>query len=291
MSKSNVFISYRRTDARNAVRGLYFQLRLRFGSGQVFMDVSSIKPGDVWPERLKRAVNKSTVVLVVVGPDWLKSADQFGRRRLDSPDDWVRIEIEAALDEGKNVIPLLIGGEQELPPVEALPPSLTRLHQHQHFVLSDNNWEGEVSNLASMLIDCHGLRPLDQDVVFPIPEVKVPPLTEDELDQALLALPGWEPVESAIPRDYPRTRQELRRGYRFDKFKSAIEFLQSLVAPLNELKHHPRIENQWRTVFIHFTTWDIGNKISRLDVKAAAVVDQLYEQRKREVGTSAGPAP
>ena len=279
--KPNLFISYRRSDAMEAVRALYFQLRLRFGSRQVFMDVSAITSGSIWAERLRGALHKASVVLVVIGPDWLRAADEFGRRRLDTPDDWVRLEIESALDAGKTVIPLLIGGLQALPPPNALPASLTRLHDHQAFFLNETNWESNVAALARLLVEICGFSEGSKDVIAPAPEVRIPELTEEELDAGLKALPGWEAVESAIPRDYPHTRHELRRAYRFDKFRLAIGFLQTLVEPINRLNHHPRIENQWRTVIIHFTTWDIGNKISNLDLEAAAEVDRLYEQRLR----------
>jgi pterin-4a-carbinolamine dehydratase len=102
-------------------------------------------------------------------------------------------------------------------------------------------------------------------------------LSEEQLFAALQTLPGWEPVETSTPRDYPKSRHELRRGFRFGKFRHAIEFLQSLVQPLQDLKHHPRLENQWRTVFVHFSTWDVGNRITAVDVKAARIVDEIYD--------------
>jgi 4a-hydroxytetrahydrobiopterin dehydratase len=107
----------------------------------------------------------------------------------------------------------------------------------------------------------------------PEPEVKEAPLTEEQLDAALQTLPGWEPVESYIPRDYPRSRHELRRAFRFKTFRGAIEFMSSMVVPVNKAKHHPRLENQWRTVIVHLSTWDIGQKISRLDIELAHTID------------------
>lgn len=281
MPKPHLFISYRRSDAMEAVRGLYFQLRLRFGSGEVFMDVSTIRSGDLWPDRLRAGLERASVVAVVIGPGWLKAADAYGRRRLDASGDWVRKEIEAALAGGKTVLPVLIGGEHQLPPKEALPAALRALVDHQAFVIGDAHWDDDVAALGRSLIEAHGFQPADKDVVFPQPQVTVPPLTEAELDAALARLPGWEPVESATARDYPRSRLELRRGFRFSSFRRAIAFLQTLVDPISQMKHHPRIENQWRTVFIHFTTWDIGNRISRLDVEAAELVDRLYAQAEK----------
>jgi pterin-4a-carbinolamine dehydratase len=279
MPKPKLFISYRRSDAIDAVRALYFQLRLRFGLSQVFMDVSAIGSGDVWPQRLKLALQDASVVLVVIGPTWLKSADEYGRRRLDTDTDWVRKEVESALSEGKSAIPLLIGGLRQMPPAEALPTALAGLLDRQQHVLDNAQWDNDVESLTKILIDRYGFRLIDQNVVYPLPQkADELPLTEEALFSALQSLPGWEPVESFIPRDYPRSRHELRRGLRFGKFRHAIQFLQLLVEPLNRMNHHPRIENQWRNVFIHFTTWDVGNRITALDVEAARIVEAAYKQ-------------
>jgi hypothetical protein len=47
------FISYRREDTGPIAQGLYLQLKGRFGSGQLFMDVNSIAVGSRWPQRVK----------------------------------------------------------------------------------------------------------------------------------------------------------------------------------------------------------------------------------------------
>jgi len=101
------FISYRRADASQAAQGLHVQLRDRFGPSRIFMDVGAISVGDVWPDRLRRALEKATVLLVVIGPGWLTAADRFGRRRLDQPVDWVRSEILYAIESRKRIFPLL----------------------------------------------------------------------------------------------------------------------------------------------------------------------------------------
>lgn len=292
MSKPKVFISYRRADAIDAVRALYFQLRLRFGLSQVFMDVSAIQAGDVWPQRLRQALADASVVLVVVGPTWLKSADEYGRRRLDADDDWVRIEVQTALESDATVIPVLVGGVRELPPSAALPGVLAPLRSRNGHVLNDASWENDVEALSRQLRDGHEFRLVDQHVVYPAPEKVVPALSDDAVFDALKSLPGWEPVETSIPGDYPKTRHELRRGLRFKTFEHAIGFLQLLVKPLSELDHHPRIENQWRTVFVHFTTWDVGNRITAVDVKAARLVNDIYEEFTAALKRDAsGPRP
>jgi pterin-4a-carbinolamine dehydratase len=275
------FISYRRTDSQQAALGLYVQMRARIGLGSVFMDRSGLIAGGIWPERLRDAVNQATVVIALIGPDWLKAADEYGRRRLDNPDDWVRMEISGAIESGKPIIPILLGNSTNVPPAAALPDSLRAMDSYQAYSLRDDHWDSDITELVRRLVDNYGFKEAEQKVRLPQPEQSVPPLTQGELDKELMSLSGWEPVESLIPGDYPRSRQELRKVYIFKSFRSAVHFMNSAVDPVNQLQHHPRWENQWRTVTVYLSTWDIGFRISQLDVKTAKALDAVYEEFKR----------
>jgi hypothetical protein len=66
-----------------------------------------------------------------------------------------------------------------------------------------------MNQLVETLVKKHGFVEADSSVVLPQPEVRLKPLTEEELDGALSNLPGWEPVESVIPWDHPNSRYEL----------------------------------------------------------------------------------
>src|SRR5436190_14424737 len=101
------FISYRHTDSQQAALGLYFQLRARVGPASVFMDRSGISAGDVWRQRLLERLKQATVVLALIGPGWLRAADEHGRRKLDLSNDWVRTELIEAITSGRRVIPVL----------------------------------------------------------------------------------------------------------------------------------------------------------------------------------------
>ena len=90
-----IFVSYRRQDSSHLAGRLYDRLADRFGKSQVFMDVDTIEPGVNFAEEVNRAVATCTVLLAVVGPNWLTVTDEYGCRRLDDPDDYVRLEIEA----------------------------------------------------------------------------------------------------------------------------------------------------------------------------------------------------
>jgi pterin-4a-carbinolamine dehydratase len=272
------FISYRRSDLSALIQGLVAQLRARLGYSRVFVDVGSIFAGELWEERLDRAVAEATVVLAVIGPGWLTAADPYGRRRLDQTEDWVRRELVAALSSGKAVIPLLVGGLDDLPPRAALPHDLADLAERQAIRLRDVAWDEDMNELIRVLVHRHGFVENNKRVTLPTPTLRIEPLTLEELRAALCTLPDWEPVESAVPGDYPNSRQEIRRVYAFRSFKAAVRFMQAGVAAVVRMKHHPRWENQWRTVTVHLSTWDIGHRISKLDVELARALDAAYAE-------------
>ena len=131
---AGVFISYRRADASWPARWLADQLARQFGEGVVFQDVDSIRPGDDFAAAIEAAVGACSVLLAVIGPQWLAAEGDAGRR-LDDPQDWVRLEIEAAIRRRVRVIPVLVDGAR-MPSASELPPSLQGLARRQAVALS-----------------------------------------------------------------------------------------------------------------------------------------------------------
>jgi hypothetical protein len=121
-----LFISYRRLDSAIFSQWLATQLQGAYGLGSVFIDTESIRDADAWPAKVASSLNAASVFIVVIGKSWLSIKDECERRRIDLPDDWVRREIEIALQAKKTIIPLLIEGAA-LPSREALPPSVLPL--------------------------------------------------------------------------------------------------------------------------------------------------------------------
>lgn len=121
-----IFISYRRDDAAYVTGHINDRLRKEFGEEAVFTDVDNIALGVDFRAVLDQTVSKCQVFLAVIGSEWLSTTDQDGRRRLDDPADFVRIEIESALNRDIPVIPLLVAGAT-MPAAEDLPESLRGL--------------------------------------------------------------------------------------------------------------------------------------------------------------------
>ena len=130
-----VFISYRRADSDYPAGWLFDRLAEHFGRGRVFKDVDSLEPGDDFAQVITAAVSSCSALVAVIGGRWLTITDEHGRRRLDNPEDFVRLEIEAALTRGVRVIPVLVNGAS-MPRSADLPPSLQLLARRQAVELS-----------------------------------------------------------------------------------------------------------------------------------------------------------
>jgi TIR domain len=145
-----IFISYRREETAYPAGWLYDRLASRFGSNQVFKDVDSIQLGDDFVEVITSAVGSCDVLLALIGDEWLTITDEHGRRRLDNSDDFVRVEIEAALTREVRVIPILVDGAR-MPRVDELPDSLAKLVRRQALELSPARFDFDTSRLLKVL--------------------------------------------------------------------------------------------------------------------------------------------
>ena len=107
---AKVFISYRRNDSAGHAGRVHDRLEREFGRDLLFMDVDAIPLGANFAKVLGDEVGKCDVLLAIIGPGWLDAKDEGGKRRLDDPTDFVRIEIATALRRGIPVVPILLEG-------------------------------------------------------------------------------------------------------------------------------------------------------------------------------------
>lgn len=121
-----IFISYRREDAADVTGRVNDRLREKFGDAAIFTDVDSIPIGVDFREHLAKAVGQCDVLLAVIGRKWIDIEDSNGQRRLDHPTDFVRTEIELALDREIPVVPLL-AHDITMPTDDKLPQSIKPL--------------------------------------------------------------------------------------------------------------------------------------------------------------------
>jgi hypothetical protein len=148
---AKVFISYRREDSAGHAGRVHDRLGREFGRDLLFMDVDGISFGANFVKVLGEKVATCDVLLAIIGPGWVDARDENGQRRLDNPDDFVRIEIAAALKRDIPVIPILLEGV-EIPKAHQLPDDLKDLALRQALNVRHASFHADMDKLI------HGLR-------------------------------------------------------------------------------------------------------------------------------------
>src|SRR5262249_25289693 len=147
---AKVFISYRRTDSAGYSGRVMDRLDRELGRDLVFMDVNAIPLGMNFSKVLHEEVAKCSVLLAVIGPNWVDARDEHGNRRLDNPNDFVRIEIVAALQRSIPVIPLLLDGAR-IPTADELPENLKELSFRNGMEVRHASFQDDMSRLLRAL--------------------------------------------------------------------------------------------------------------------------------------------
>jgi len=137
--RNAIFISYRRADlSQDQVNVIHEGLEKEFGHDSVFLDTSDIHSGAKWKEILNQAGTGAKICLVMIGKSWLEK-DKDGQFRIQHPDDWVRKEIEYAIEKKLDIIPTLVNGGI-LPDKSEVPASIHPMFDSQTMTLDMNRW-------------------------------------------------------------------------------------------------------------------------------------------------------
>jgi len=145
-----IFISYRRDDSEGETGRLFDDLVRAYGDASVFMDVAGIQPGIDFRTAIDDNVASCGVLLAVIGPTWTSVTSSDGARRLDNPDDYVRLEIASALKRNIPVIPVLVH-DARMPRLEDLPDNLKDLRYRNSVELTHARWNSDVALLVGAL--------------------------------------------------------------------------------------------------------------------------------------------
>jgi len=154
--KERIFISYRRVDSEGYAGRIYDRLVLHFGDDAIFMDVDDIPAGVDFVEYLENEVQSCDVLIALIGKQWLDVKDERGIRRLDNPNDFVRIEIATALKRDIRVIPVLLGGAQ-MPNVSDLPENLQSLTRRNGLLVYHHSFHADTTRLIKHLENALGI--------------------------------------------------------------------------------------------------------------------------------------
>ncbi|MEU7489082.1 toll/interleukin-1 receptor domain-containing protein [Streptomyces sp. NPDC042319] len=160
---ADVFINYRTGDGDKTAALIDQELSRRFGRDRIFRASKSIAPGDAFPEALSGGLRHCSLLLAVIGPDWVNF-----RSRLRDPEDWVRKEILTAFDREVPVVPVLDGRKMDRLKKDDLPTELERLADIQSVPFDTHDADTSLKRLGDLVIDMvPGLRDADRAEVPP----------------------------------------------------------------------------------------------------------------------------
>jgi tetratricopeptide (TPR) repeat protein len=153
-----IFINYRREDSAATAGRLHDRLAQVFGRKRIFMDVDQIPAGIDFVAHLNSQVAACNVFLVIIGPHWLDVKNEAGQRRLHQPDDFVAIEIAAALARDIRVIPVLVDGAR-IPTASELPDPLKPLVRRQAIEVRQPHFGRDAEALVERVREALGDKP------------------------------------------------------------------------------------------------------------------------------------
>ena len=90
------------------------------------------------------------------------------------------------------------------------------------------------------------------------------PLSSDEIEAALVELPGWQEIDG-----------KLSKTYEFRSFAAAIGWMVSVAIYADKIDHHPEWGNVYNRVHVNLVTHDLANAISTWDLDLARKMEEL----------------
>jgi pterin-4a-carbinolamine dehydratase len=214
---------------------------------------------------------------------------------LDDPNDWVRNEHITAIERKIAILPLTLD-DASIPPPEALDKKLEQICSMQTLPVRVSSWENDLHEVIKQIkkiisinlrtkLDDSSLNP--NGTPIPRPDRKKNNeaiLAANALRQKLDDIPPWQFQTNYHPWAIGGKAEEIARIYEFCSFENATQFMADSAKAINHWRppHHPRWENQWRVVKVWFSTWDVGCRVTQLDIDAAKKMEALFRSYNRD---------
>jgi hypothetical protein len=166
--KGIIFISYRHEDTAQFAHRLYDGLASYYGRSNIVIDEDSFETGREFPEIIRESIQHCRILLILVGDKW--EGNSNGTPRIEDPGDWVRKEIETALEYRRIMFPIYVGNRSVLT-ADRLPASINfiprlqslRVYHQREF---HSHLRGLVRDIDSALYPSSGYRNLAKSMRF-----------------------------------------------------------------------------------------------------------------------------
>ena len=155
------FINYRRDDCPDDARVIWAEVQKAFGrDAAIFFDQHDIRLTEDWKQTLHAALRSAEVLLAIIGPRWEAG---FRDKQQQAATDWVLYEIETALRERIDIIPVFVDRDGK-PDSQGLPDAAAALIERQGFNVKRGQLAAAIDQLIGSLKVLRGDSPPAESV-------------------------------------------------------------------------------------------------------------------------------
>ena len=286
-----IFINYRRKDLDGYAERVQQCIEAEFGEQVTFLD-KDINYAEPWPERVRRALAAADILLVLIGDRWFAEKDDEGfRLRIDYPEDWVRLEIEEAMQSGKTVLPVLIeANERHFKALSSYPRDslwLSKIRELTAVRILKSDFDHDIRKLLDWLAEQPGMsrpevRIEPRQLAFdPLQDLPLPAELTSKMPPEGAPYVGLRPfarADAAI--FFGRSQQILELYHRIGEGKRLILFYGSSGVGKSSLLFaglFPRLEGK-RQRYYHRRNKEIG-----LTAGLASIITELRDSSERSL--------
>jgi hypothetical protein len=257
-----IFISYRHSDTQALAGRLADDLRRHFGELRVFRDIESNRPARDYRRVITETLRGARAAIILIGPSWASCADDRGNQRLRDAEDMVRVELECALANGLDVLPVLVD-DAVMPRADELPASLASFPRLGAMELNDRSWRYDLHRILERL-ETLGLR------------------ADSSFDQS-----DSEPLTA-------RVKNAVTQVQRYERVFGATrpQVFQAVIGTVEGLRYR-RLEEDPEAALVRFSLFKVEVTVKVIDatVGHARVVVQFSAARTAAIVASAFLAP
>jgi pterin-4a-carbinolamine dehydratase len=278
------FVSYRRQDTAPIALLIKNEIESRLQFVRVAVDVEEIGPGDEFPDRIKRLIDKAHVTIALIGKQWMPTRESTASGR--AGDDWVVRELQysttAPLDHAKDdryglsqreVIPLFVDCHEGFNRF-TIPKGIAYLKKRQGEHIDYAGWPSMIGPLLDRIARQFKVEKRQGNGRDPSPNVakaRTQPLAEAELAKILKYddFNGWY-VDNFGDAD----ARYLAKTFEFRGFGQAAAFMELVSSHCKVLNHHPEWRNKFNYVTVALSTWDARRRVTIYDVTLALFMNK-----------------
>ena len=244
------------------------------------VDVHDMKPGEEFPDRIKRLIDEAHVTIALIGEGWMPR--RGANPSSDLKRDWVTHELEysrssqLAMPEEdcfelskREIIPIFVNCKKSFDQFEIPSPIsyLSDLHSEQ---IDYASWPRSIGPLLEGIADTLKLKKrLANKNGHPDP-ARAKSKTESLADEELKKILAYNDYDGWYIDNFGNSESRyIVKKFSFKDFDQAVNFMRLVSEHCCIVDHHPDWSNVHRHVTVSLSTWDAGDKVTIYDLSLA----------------------